>query len=337
MEFVENIYEIAKKSKKKVAVPECTNERMMKLAVKAHEEGLADIVFVGNAAEIKKVAEENKCDISGVSIVDTADVEFRESLLDRYAALPRKKIMGRAYVSMFIEKPLFMSLLMEAVGDIDCTYGGLDTTTSEFVMAASGILGLAEGCSHASAIALVEILDEKGEVIKLLGMSDGAVNTEPDAEQLASIAIATCDSYAALTGETARAAILSYSTDGSGNSASVFTEREARDLAQSRRPDLLIDGEFQVDTALLPRVAERKMKRESEVAGKANVLIFPDAAACNIGSKLLAMYAPCRSYGPVYQGFAKPVLDCSRGATDDVLYNNFAFCSAMAAYQEHEE
>ena len=177
-------------------------------------------------------------------------------------------------------------------------------------------------------------MNQNGEVIKLLGMSDGAINTEPNAEQLASIAIATCDSYAALTGETARAAILSYSTDGSGNSPSVFIQREARDLAQSRRPDLYIDGEFQIDTALLERVAERKMKRPSDVAGKANVLIFPDAAACNIGSKLLAIYAPSNSYGPVYQGFAKPVLDCSRGATDDVLYNNFAFCSAMAAYQD---
>ena len=334
MDFIDKIYEIAKKNKKRVAVPECTNDRMMKLAVKAHQEGLAEVVFVGDLEEIKKVAAENNVDLSDIEIVNTKDETVREDLLSRYDALPRKKIMGKAYVKMFMEKPLFTSLVMEAVGDVDCTYGGLDTTTSEFVMAASGILGLAEGCSNPSAITLMEVLNQEGEVIKLMGMSDGAINTEPNAEQLASIAIAACDSFMALTGETARAAILSYSTDGSGNSSSVFTEREARDLAQSRRPDLLIDGEFQIDTALLPRVAERKMKRPSEVAGKANVLIFPDAAACNIGSKLLGMYAPSRAYGPVYQGFAKTVLDCSRGATDQVLYNNFAFCSAMVACQE---
>ena len=334
MSFIEKIYDVARKNRKKVAVPECTNERMMKLAVQAHADGLAEVVFVGNAFEIKKIAAENEIDISGIRIADTTDEAFKEELLERYDALPRKKIMGKAYVKMFIEKPLFMSLVMEAVGDIDCTYGGLDTTTSEFVMAASGILGLAEGCKNASAITFIEVLDQEGNLVKLLGTSDGAINTEPNAEQLASIAVAACDSFTALTGETARAAILSYSTDGSGNSPSVFVQREARDLAQAARPDLYIDGEFQIDTALLPRVAERKMKRPSEVAGKANVLIFPDAASCNIGSKLLAIYAPSRSYGPVYQGFAKPVLDCSRGATDAVLYNNFAFCSAMAAYQD---
>ena len=153
MSFIEKIFEIAKSNKKRVAVPECTNERMMRLAVKAHAEGLAEVVFVGDPEEIKDVSKEYGIDISGIQIADTKDVALKERLLERYDALPRKKIMGKAYVKMFLEKPLFMSLLLEAVGDIDCTYGGLDTTTSEFVMAASGILGLAEGCSNASAIA----------------------------------------------------------------------------------------------------------------------------------------------------------------------------------------
>lgn len=330
MSFIEDIYKKAKQNRKVVAVPECTNERMMRLAVKAQGDGLARVVFVGDEAEICRVSEENKIDISEIQIADTKDAEYRQDLLERYGKLP-KRAMGRAYVSKYMEKPLYMSLVMEAVGDVDCTYGGLDTTTLEFVMVVTGIIGLAKGCKNASGMGIVEVLDQNGEVARLLGMADGAVNTEPDAEQLAGIAIASCDMYTALTGEISKCAILSYSTDGSGNSPSVLREQQARDLAQAQRPDLLIDGEFQVDTALLPRVAERKMKRPSKVAGYANVLVFPDAAAANIGAKLVQICGTSRGYGPVYQGFAKPVLDCSRGATDEVLYDNFAFCSVIAA------
>lgn len=332
MSFIESIYEKAKANRKIVAVPECTNERMMRLAVKAHGEGLAQVVFVGDQAEIRSVASAAGIDIAGIRIYDTGDEELRNQLLERYGALP-KRAMGKAYVRKYMDRPLYMALVLEALGDVDVTYGGLDTTTLEFVMVVSGIIGLAPGVKNASGMAIVELMDRDDNVIALLGMADGAVNTEPTAEQLSGIAIASCDMYAALTGEVSRCAILSYSTDGSGNSPSVKREQEARDMARAARPDLLIDGEFQIDTALIPRVAQRKLKRPSEVAGQANVLVFPDAAAANIGSKLVQMYAPSRGYGPVYQGFAKPVLDCSRGASDAILYDNFAFCSVIAANQ----
>ncbi len=332
MGFLESIYEKAKANKKVVAVPECDNVRMMRAAVNAKKEGLAEPVFVGKAALLKELAEKENIDISGIRIADTEDEAFKEELLSRYEVLP-KRAMGRGYISKVLKKPLYMALVLEALGDVDCTYGGLDTTTLEFVMAATGILGLAEGVSIPSGMTFIEFMNDEGEVIKLLGTSDGAINTEPDAEATANIAVASCDTFKTLTGEDARCAILSYSTDGSGNSPTVKRAQEARDLAQAKRPDLMIDGEFQVDTALLPRVAERKMKRASEVAGKANVLIFPDAAAENIGAKFAQMFSHSRGYGPVYQGFAKPVLDCSRGITDDRLYDNFAFCSVMAANQ----
>ena len=332
MSFIETIYERAKQNKMKVAVPECDNVHMMEAAIKAKANGIAEPVFVGNAAELRNIAAENGLDISGIEIADSSNEEYKNALLEKYGELP-KRAMGKGYVSKAMKKPLYMALVMEAVGEVDVTYGGLDTTTLEFVMAANGIIGLAEGVTNPSSMGFIEFLNAEGDVVKLVGTADGAINPEPDAETTAGIAIASCDTFQALTGEVARCAMLSYSTDGSGNSPSVKRAQEARDIAKAKRPDLLIDGEFQVDTALLPRVAERKMKRESEVAGKANVLIFPDAAAENIGAKFAQMFSPSRGYGPVYQGFAQPVLDCSRGATDEVLYNNFAFCSVMAAYQ----
>ena len=336
MAFIDTIYERAKRNKQRVAVPECTNPSMMRAAVRAAADGLADVVFVGKLAEIEQIAQENGLDLSGITVVDIDDEAYKADVLERYNALP-KKILSKGYIAKKLDRPLYMALTMEAAGDIDCTFGGLDTTTAEFVMVANGILGLAEGCFAASSISFLEILDYEGEQGNIFGISDGAINTEPTSEQLASIATASCDSFTALTGEKARCAFLSYSTDGSGDSPSVFRVREARDMAQAMRPDLAIDGEFQSDAALNPRVAAKKVKRESEVAGKANVLVFPDASGCNVAGKLIQQFAKCLGYGPVYQGFRKAVLDCSRGDTEERIYANFALCSVMAAYTNKTE
>lgn len=333
MSFIDTIYEKAKQNKKRIAIPECTNPNMMRAAVKAAADGIADIVFVGDAGECKKAAAEIKIDLSGVTVVSTADTGYQEKLVEMYAVLP-KKILGKKYIASNISAPLFMALVMEAVGEADCTFGGLDTTTTEFVLAASGVLGLAEGVISPSGMLIMEIDGYEGAQGNIFGMSDGAVNTEPTSDQLAGIAVSSCDTYTALTGRKSRCGLLSYSTCGSGDSPSVFKLREALEKAQAMRPDLMIDGEFQADAAIVPRVAEKKVNRESAVAGVANVLIFPDAAACNIATKLIQQFAPGRSYGPIYQGFGKPVLDCSRGDTEERIYDNIAFCSVMAAGEE---
>jgi phosphate acetyltransferase len=179
----------------------------------------------------------------------------------------------------------------------------------------------------------MEIEGFEGEQGNCFGMSDGAICLHPTSEQLATIAISCCDTFAALMGRDARCAMLSYSTDGSGADSSVDSIRTAVELAKTQRPDLMIDGEFQSDAAISRRVAAKKVKRPSDVAGRADVLIFPDAAACNIGSKLVQLFAKSRSYGPIYQGFALPVLDCSRGDTEERIFDNIALCSAISAYQ----
>lgn len=333
MAFIDSIYERAKQDKKRVAVPECTNPSMMRACVRAAADGLADIVFVGDPKVCEKVAEENGIDLSGVRIVDAADEAYKSELLEKYAALPARGF-GRKSVEKRMKAPLFVALVMEAVGDVDCTFGGLDTTTMEFVMAAQGTLGLKPGVKAASGMLLMEIDGYEGEQGNVFGMSDGAVNTEPTAEILASIGVSCCDTFTALTGQEALCGYLSYSTDGSGNSPSVFRVREAIQAARQMRPDLKLDGEFQADAAIVKRVADKKVKRDSAVAGRANVLVFPDAAACNIATKLIQQFAPGHSYGPIYQGFGKPVLDCSRGDTEERIYDNVAFCSVMAAAEK---
>ena len=333
MSFIETIYERAKANPQRVVVPECTNPSMMRAAVKAAADGLAKITFVGDAETCKKVAAENDIDLSGVSIADINDTAYQEEIVAKFALLPRRGFSAKS-VAKRISNPLYMALLMEAVGDADCTFGGLDTTTTEFVMATQGILGLAPGVTSPSGLLIMEIDGYEGEQGNIFGCSDGAINTEPTADQLAGIAVSSCDTFTALTGQEAYCGFLSYSTDGSGQSPSVFKVREGLEKAKALRPDLKIDGEFQADAAIDARVAAKKVKRESAVAGHANVLVFPDAAACNIATKLIQKFAPGQSYGPVYQGFGKPVLDCSRGDTEDRIYNNVAFCSVMAAAQK---
>ncbi len=329
MKFIDEIYAKAKANKKRIAIPECTNPSMMRSAVRAAADGMADVIFVGDAETCRKVSAENDIDLSGVSIADINDEEYREELITKFSELPRRGFSAKS-VSKRITNPLYMALVMEAVGDADCTFGGLDTTTNEFVMATQGILGLAPGVTSPSGLLIMEIDNYKGEQGNIFGMSDGAINTEPTADQLAGIALSSCETFTALTGKEAMCALLSYSTDGSGNSPSVFKVREGLEKAKALRPELKIDGEFQADAAIVSRVAAKKVKRDSEVAGHANVLVFPDAAACNIATKLIQQFAPGHSYGPIYQGFAQPVLDCSRGDTEERIYDNVAFCSVIA-------
>ena len=334
MSFIESVYEKAKLSKGRVAVPECTNEMMMRACVRAAEDGLANIMFIGNPKEIQSLAAERGLDISKISIQDAGDEAYQEELTARYGELPNRVLGKKTVAKRMAKDPMYLAMVMEAVGDVECTFGGLDTATYDFVMAANGVIGLNEGVVSPSAILLMEIDGWNGPQGNMFGMSDGAINTEPTPEQLAGIAISSCDSFAKLTGREARCAMLSYSTDGSGSSESVDNVRAGLQTAREKRPDLKIDGEFQADAAIVERIAAKKVKRDSEVAGKANVLVFPDAAACNIATKLIQQFAPGHSYGPIYQGFAKPVLDCSRGDTEERIYNNIAFCSVLAAGKE---
>lgn len=334
MSFIQGIYEKARKNKRVIAIPEYGNEYMLKAAVKAQRDGIADIILTGPAEDIQKKASEFGLDIDGIRIADLADEDYVKSLLDRYDAMP-EKVMPRSFVQKRVKNPLYLAVLAEAVGDADGTLAGVDTTTYEFVLAANSIIGMDEGILTASGLLIAELEDFDGKQGTCIGMSDGAVCIEPTVEQHAGIAIASCETFEAVTGTEARCAFLSYSTDGSGGaSESVKKIKEAVDLAQRLRPDLKIDGEFQADAAIDARVGAKKVKRPSEVAGQANVLIFPDAAGCNIASKLVIRLAHAKQYGPLYQGYRLPILDCSRSDTDETLYNDIALLSVLATHKK---
>ena len=331
--FINTITEKAKKQKMTIAIPEVKNAYMIKAAVKATNDGIADIILVGDPSDVEKTAKECSVDASGIRVIDVNDEKLKEQLLEKYDISPNKA-MPKNFVGKRLENPLYLATLLQAVGEADGTLAGVDTTTYEFVLAAKSIIGMQKDCPTASGLLIEEIDGFKGKQGNLIGMSDGAVCIQPDVEQHAGIAISSCETFEALTGREARCAFLSFSTDGSGGlSEPVKKVREAVALAQQLRPDLKIDGEFQADAAIDFRIGTKKVQRESEVAGLANVLIFPDAAGCNVASKLVQRLAEnVQVYGPVYQGFRLPILDCSRSDTDIELYNNIAILSVMAAY-----
>lgn len=335
--FIDTIYEQAKTNRMSIAIPESTNEVMLKTVAKAQKDGIANVVLIGDTDAIRGKAAELGADIEGVRIVDVQDEAYKTELLDRYAASP-DKVMGRKFVEKRIGDPIYLACLMEAVGEVDCTMAGIDTTTYEFVLAANSIIGMKPGVVSASGLQIIELDEFQGEKHKFIGFTDGAINIEPTVEQHAGIAIASCETFQAVTGIEARCAFLSYSTDGSGGmSAPVKKVRDAVALAQKLRPDLKIDGEFQTDAALIKSIGEKKVKRPSEVAGQANVLVFPDAAGCNIGGKLVQFSAKCRSYGPLYQEFRLPILDCSRGMNEEIAYDNMAFLCVQAANERKQK
>ena len=223
--------------------------------------------------------------------------------------------LGPKTLKRMMRLPLNFAVLMEAIGEADCTVAGLVHTTTEVILAAQMIIGMQEGMETISSWGVWSIPGFQGADGELLVHADCAVVVDPTAAELADIAIASADTTAALLDLEPRVALLSFSTKGSGQHEKVDRVLEALEIARKRRPDLKIDGELQVDAAILPDVAARKIKEPSDVAGRANILIFPDLNSGNIGVKLVQIFAKADAFGPLLQGFAKPITDLSRGAS----------------------
>ena len=315
MAFIDSVYERARGSKLRIALPECGNEKMMAAAGRLVEENFAIPVIVGDETEMRSLCQKRGFDETLFEFADTANEAYRADIAHRFAQIPGK-MLGEKAVMRRTSDALSMALVMEEAGDVDITFAGLDATTAEVIMAAQMIVGLGEGIETASSFGIFELEDFDGGQGNLIGFGDSAICLNPSAEELASIAISCCDSFRALIGRNPRCAMLSYSTDGSGAGPDVDRVREAVRIAQECRSDLDIDGEFQMDAAVNQNIGAKKVKRESKVAGRADLIIWPDINVGNIGIKLVQQFARCKTYGPLMQGFAKPVCDCSRG--DDV-------------------
>lgn len=330
MNILEQIYAKAKENPQKVAFPEAENEKMMQAAYEAGKDGYIIPVLVGNVEELKTLAEGRGYDLSVFTFVDIKNEDYTSEIVNEYVKLPGTIFKEKA-LRRRMEDPLYYAMAMQRVGEADVTFAGINNTTGDVLLAGQMIIGMKPGISTISSIGLADIPGYEGSEGSLLAIGDSAVCTNPNAEQLASIAISACDTAQELLGWEPRCAMVCYSTLGSGQGELVDKVTEALKIANELRPDLAIDGEFQLDAAIIPEVAEKKVKRESKVAGKANVLIWPDLNVGNTAVKLIQHFGHANAYGPMLQGFNSIVCDCSRGAPVAEIKGNIVISAVRAA------
>ena len=314
MELIEQLVERAKSRPRSVVLPEGDDPRIVRAARRLHDEGIARPILIGERASLEAAA---GTDMSLESIESVSPNS--SDALDAYASLyveGRPKANERV-ARRLLSRPLFYAAMAVKAGDADALVAGASQPTARVIEAGLMSVGLAEGISTPSSFFIMS--PRRGGLSPLV-FADCAVNVEPDAEALADIAIASAGNAERLLGVTARVAMLSFSTHGSARHERIDKVRSAVEIARVRVPELAIDGDLQADAAIVPRVAELKSRYPSDVAGRANVLVFPDLDAGNIGYKLSEHLGDLRAIGPFLQGFARPLCDLSRGATvDDVV------------------
>ena len=336
MDLMQTLRERAAARPMRVAFPEGDNETMMHAVRQLADEGLAQCVLVGDASELARLAVERGISLDGIEVVDVTDEAANAACCERYLAHPdcRYKPKGAA---KRMTRPLERALIMQVLGDVDVMFAGIANATGDIILAGQTIVGLADGVDTISSCGIAQVPGWNGGEDGLIGFGDSAVCVDPTPEELASIACASSDTVAALTGWDVRCALLSHSTDGSMDNVLVDKVRAARSIANERRPDLKIDGEFQFDAAVRPDVAAKKVRRESEVAGRANLLIWPDINVGNIGVKIIQNLTGADAYGPMLQGFKKIVCDCSRSApVSEIVGNVVMSCVRAQALAEGE-
>jgi phosphate acetyltransferase len=326
MELLDRLFDIARRRNRKIVLPEGDDARIVAAAARLVSQNMGRPILLGAPADVAKAATQSDVSLDGIEILDprseTRSQKYGAALADARGS------MTQAMATRLVSKPLYFGGMMVRQGDADAMVGGCANPTRRVIEAGLMTVGLASGISLPSSYFLMVVPNFLGQGPRAFVFADCAVNADPNASELADIAIASAHSALGLLGETPRVALLSFSTKGSAQHAHVDKVRETLAIVRKRDPALTIDGEFQADAALIPEVAKKKVKEQSAVAGNANILIFPDLNSGNIAYKLTQWLGGARAIGPFLQGFAKPVSDLSRGASVEDIVTT---CAVVAA------
>ncbi len=337
MDVLQGIIEKAKSEPKRIVLCEAQDPRVLEAAVRARRDAIANVILVGNPEQAAEVASEHDLDLSGLTIINPADSDSRESYAQQLFQLRQKKGMTPEQAADAVLQPLCFASLMLQQGDADGSVSGAVHTTADVVRSALQIVGAKSSPGSIVSSFFLMIFEHEHHPTKG-GMifSDCGLVIDPDAQQLSRIALDSAKSAQALLGESPRIAMLSFSTLGSAQHENVTKVQQATNLVRQADPTLLIDGEIQLDAAIIPAIASRKIS-DSQIHGQANVLIFPDLNAGNIGYKLAERLGGAVAVGPLLQGLNKPANDLSRGCSADDVYNVIAVTCVQAQQQSAME
>ena len=329
MTFIETIKEKARKDIKTIILPESEDLRVLEGAAKVLKEGFAKIILIGNEEEVRKRANENNIDLTKAKIINPKTSEKYEEYVNQFYELRKSKGMTLEKAKETLLEPIYFGMMMVKQGDSDGLVSGACHSTANTLRPALQILKTAPGTKLVSAFFAMVVPNCKYGENGVFIFGDSGLVENPTAEELSEIAISSSKSFHQLVGKEPKVALLSYSTYGSAHSELTQKVIDATKLLKEKEPNLICDGELQLDAAIVPEIAASKAPG-SPVAGKANTLIFPNLDAGNIGYKLVQRLAKAEAYGPLCQGIAKPVNDLSRGCNSDDIAGVVAITCVQA-------